>query len=111
MLIDFDAIPEIITHQMRGGEKSVATQTYADQLCKIIRGRLIPGASVGFHKHETDSEVIYILSGQGKVLYDDTCEVLTEGSCHYCPNGHSHGLLNDSNADLEYLAVIPTHQT
>ena len=109
MLIHFDAIEEIITPNMRGGEKSVATRTHADPLCKIIRGKLIPGASVGFHKHETDSEVIFILSGRGKILYDDTCEELFENSCHYCPMGHSHGLFNDSDADLEYFAVIPSH--
>ena len=110
MLIDFDSIPEVITPQMRGGEKSVATRTYMDPRCRILRGKLIPGASVGYHKHETDSEMIYILSGRGKVLYDDSCEDLSENSCHYCPMGHSHSLFNDSDGDLEYLAIIPLHQ-
>ena len=72
MLIDFEAIQETVVPQMRGGEKSVAMRTHADSLCKIIRGKLIPGASIGFHTHETDSEVLYILSGHGKILYDDT---------------------------------------
>ena len=111
MLIDFESIQETVVPQMRGGEKSVAMRTHADPLCKIIRGKLIPGASIGFHTHETDSEVLYILSGRGKILYDDTCETLAENSCHYCPKGHAHSLINDSDEDLIYFAVIPTHQS
>ena len=29
------------------------------------------------------------------------------GLCHYCPKGHTHSLVNDSDADLEFLAVVP----
>ena len=27
--------------------------------------------------------------------------------CHYCPKGHTHSLINDSDAGLTFLAVIP----
>ena len=36
-------------------------------------------------------------------------EQVREGQCHYCPKGHSHGLINDSGADLVFFAVVPTH--
>ena len=74
MLIEFDKMePQIIPH-MRGGEKEVQARMYTDPQNKIMRGRLIPGASIGMHTHETSSEIIYILSGKGKILYDDGCE-------------------------------------
>ena len=41
---------------------------------KIMRGRLESGASIGLHTHEGNCEIIYILSGNGKVKYDDTEE-------------------------------------
>ena len=27
--------------------------------------------------------------------------------CHYCPKGHTHSLMNDSDAELEFFAVVP----
>ena len=80
---------------------------YNDELGKIMKGRLIPGASIGLHTHETNSEIIYVLEGQGKVLYDGAYETLSAGSCHYCPKGHAHSLINDSTADLVFFAVVP----
>ena len=109
MLIEFDKIePQIIPH-MRGGEKEVQARMYTDPQNKIMRGRLLPGASIGMHTHETSSEIIYILSGKGKILYDGGCEPLEPGSCHYCPKGHAHSLINDSpegGEDLRFFAVV-----
>ena len=109
MRIDFDALETVVTPHFRGGEKEVATQSYADGDNKIMRGRLIPGASIGLHTHDTSSEVIYVLSGTGKVLCDGVYEPVSAGTCHYCPKGHSHSLINDSDGDLVYFAVIPEH--
>ena len=109
MLIEFNKMePQIIPH-MRGGEKEVQARMYTDPQNKIMRGRLIPGASIGMHTHETSSEIIYILSGKGKILYDGGCEPLEPGSCHYCPKGHAHSLINDSpegGEDLRFFAVV-----
>ena len=109
MLIGFDKMQETHVPHMRGGEKDAYLRVHDDGLCKIIQGRLIPGATVGLHTHETDSETIYILSGTGKVLYDGVYEPLQAGSCHYCPKGHEHSLINDSEDDLCFFAVIPVH--
>ena len=109
MLIEFDKMePQIIPH-MRGGEKEVQARMYTDPQNKIMRGRLIPGASIGMHTHETSSEIIYVLSGKGKILYDGGCDPLEPGSCHYCPKGRAHSLMNDSpegGEDLRFFAVV-----
>lgn len=107
MKIDFGAIPETVISHMRDGEKEARIHMFDDGMCKIMKGRLIPGASIGRHTHETSSEIIYILSGRGKLLYDGGCETLGPGSCHYCPKGHGHSLINDSEGELEFFAVVP----
>ena len=107
MLIDFQAITEQVIPHMRGGEKEVAARMYTDELGKIMRGKLIPGASIGLHTHDTSSEVIYILEGRGKVLYEGAYEEVSAGACHYCPKGRAHSLINDSEEDLIFFAVIP----
>lgn len=107
MLIDFNAIPETVVPHMRDGEREVHLKKYQDDLGKIMRGKLIPGATIGLHVHETSSEVIYILAGVGKVLCEGVYEPLGPGSCHYCPKGTAHSLINDSDGDLEFLAIVP----
>jgi len=109
MLIDFEKLETTVIPHMRGGEKEVSVKTYTDGRCKLMRGRLIPGATIGLHTHETNCEVIYILSGKGKILYDDGSESLESGNCHYCPKGHAHSLMNDGpegGEDLYFFAVI-----
>ncbi len=107
MLIDFNAMEETVTHKFLGGEGTFRARMRVDELGKIMRGVLEPGSSIGLHTHDASSEIIYILAGKGKVLYDGEYEPLTAGSCHYCPKGHSHSLINDSDALLEFFAVVP----
>lgn len=110
MLLHFDTMETTVIPHMRGGEKEVSAKMYTDPLGKIMRGTLIPGATIGLHTHDTSSEIIYILSGAGKVLCDGEYEPLSAGSCHYCPKGHTHSLINDSpegGEDLCFLAVVP----
>jgi quercetin dioxygenase-like cupin family protein len=107
MKINFADMEEKKLEHFKGGEKQFYAKMYTHELGKIMRGRLEPGASIGLHTHDTSSEIIYILEGNGKVLYDDTQETLQAGDCHYCPKGHAHSLINDSEADLEFFAVVP----
>ena len=107
MLIDFETMEETVIPHFKGGEKETAARMFFDGQNRIMRGVLIPGASIGLHTHETSSEIVYILSGKGAVLYDDGRETLGPGSCHYCPKGHTHSLINDGSEDLVFFAVVP----
>lgn len=111
MIIDFDKIETTLIPNFRGGEKNFAANMFVDGNNKIMMGRLEPSASIGMHTHDTNSEIIYILSGEGKCLYDDDVDYLKAGSCHYCPMGHRHSLINTSNAEnLVFFAVVPEHK-
>ena len=52
---------------------------------------------------------MFILEGTGKMLCDGVYEELSAGKCTYCPEGHSHSLINDSDGDLVFYAVVPEH--
>ncbi len=106
MKIDFHSMPVTPLEHFCGGEGALDAKMYKDERGKILLGRLEPGSSIGMHTHETSSEAIYILSGTGKVLYDDGSEPLSPSDCHYCPKGHAHSLINDSAAPLEFFAVV-----
>ena len=107
MLIPFDSMETKVIPHMRGGEKEVSVRMFADEQGKIMRGRLIPGATLGLHTHESSYEVIYILSGTATMLYEGEVETLPAGSCHYCPKGKSHSLRNESDAAVGFFAVVP----
>ena len=107
MRIDFEEIEETVIPQFKGGEKEFNVRMYADSMNKIMKSRLIPGASIGLHTHDTSSEIIFITKGCGYVLYDGEKIALQAGDVHYCPKGHTHSLFNDSDADLEFSAVVP----
>ena len=109
MIIDFNQIPEVVNKNFYGGEKELVASIYKDENNKILRGKLVPDATIGLHTHETNSEVILILKGRGKVLYNGVYEAVNEGTCHYCPKGHSHSLINDSDDELIFFAIVPQH--
>ena len=107
MLIDFEKIPEKAIPNFKGGEKEFLVRMFDDGDNKIMKGRLAPGASIGLHRHDGNCEIVFILSGAGKMLCGGVYEQLSAGSCTYCPNGHEHSLINDGGEDLVFYAAVP----
>ena len=105
--IDFSKMEEQAIPGFLGGEGTFHTRMLVDELGKILKGVLDPGSSIGYHTHETSSEIIYILSGAGKVRMENGEEAVKAGQCHYCPKGQAHSLINNSGGDLEFFAVVP----
>ena len=64
------------------------------------------GCSIGFHVHENDSELFYILNGEAE--YNDNGEIktVTAGDVTVCPAGTGHGIENKSDETVEFIAVI-----
>ena len=107
MIFKFDEMETQTLENFKGGEKHLSAKMFFDGNNRIMKGTLCPGASIGMHTHEGNCEVFYILEGNGKVIYDGKEEKLSQGMAHYCPEGHSHSLINDSVSDLVFFAVIP----
>ena len=108
MKILFDQMEDTVLQNFKGGEGELRAKMYTDPNTKIMRGLLAPGSSIGLHTHEGNSEMIYILSGTGKAMYEGGYETLTPGTCHYCPEGKHHCVINDSDGELTFFAVVPS---
>lgn len=106
MNFNYNEIEVTPIENFKGGEKHIDAQMFFDGQTRILRAKLIPGASIGLHRHETNSEVIFIISGEGTVILDGEKSRVTANCSHYCPKGHSHTLINDSESDLHFIAVI-----
>ena len=107
MNIDFNEMEFSVLPNFKGGEKELMAKMFFDGKNRIMKAKLVPGASIGMHTHDGSCEVIFVTLGRGSVIMDGEKSPVYEGLCHYCPEGHSHSLVNDSSDDLEFLAVVP----
>jgi mannose-6-phosphate isomerase-like protein (cupin superfamily) len=70
---------------------------------------LLPGASIGNHAHDAETEYYVILSGSG-LVNDNGAEVQVKtGDAIITGNGASHSIKNTGNVPLVFHAVIVTH--
>ena len=67
---------------------------------------LAPGNTVGWHKHEGDNEVFYILSGSGEYNDNGTVAAVHPGDVCICNDGEFHSLANTGSEPLEFIALI-----
>ncbi len=109
MIINFNEISDTVLERFKGGEGTLISKMFTDTNGKIMSARLQPHSSVGLHTHVGNSEIIFILSGTGKVLYDGEYLSLKAGDCHYCPMNHEHSLINDTDDELTFYAIVPEH--
>ncbi len=114
MTIKFDEMDITILPEFKGGEKELAANMFFDGTNRILKGRLIPGATIGMHTHDDSCEVIFVLEGNGTIVEKEPgCEAgqtrsVAAGDCLYCPKGHTHSLRNTSSeGDLVFYAVVP----
>ena len=107
MKIQFEEIKEKELKGFYGGNGSFVANVFVDEKNKILRGKLVPGATIGLHRHDTSSEIIFVYAGQGKMICDGKEELLFAGDCHYCPKGSAHTFMNVGNEDLRFYAVVP----
>ncbi len=110
MIIDFGKIAEDSVIGFKGGKGELLSRNYVDGKCKIMMSCLKPGASSGLHTHEGNCEIVYVISGTATFHYDGAVETAEAGQVHYCPEGHSHFMENNTDEDLRYLAIVPEHQ-
>ena len=98
---------------MRDGDGTVMITNFALSPEELNgRGRLFsritlnPGCSIGYHVHEKDSELFYILKGTGVYSDNGQLETVTAGDVTICPAGSSHSIANQTEDVLEIIALI-----
>lgn len=68
---------------------------------------LAPGSSIGWHQHVHDTEPYYILKGEGDFIDNDKSVThVKAGDVCLIKVGEWHSIENNSNADLEFMALI-----
>ncbi|MDR1251019.1 MAG: cupin domain-containing protein [Treponema sp.] len=100
--------------KMRGGA-GITTLTYLVDCEKEQNIRMLaeltlpPGASIGRHNHDSETEYYIILSGSG-VLNDNGTDIpVQSGDAMLTGNGASHSISNTGSVPLVFHAIIVTH--
>ena len=113
MIRKADECKKEFREKMRDGNGTVEITNFIvgpEELCNkgrmFSRITLKSGCSIGFHIHEKDSELFYILKGEAE--YNDNGETVTvsAGDITICSAGKGHGIENKSDETVEIIAVI-----
>ena len=99
-------------HELKGGKGYIKAYHLLEKDELSGKGRfcarevIAPGYSVGYHKHEGDFELYYILEGEG-ILNDNGVEAtVRKGDVVRTGNGEYHSIENTGEKNLELIAVI-----
>ena len=78
----------------------------ADKCAMFAKVTIPPGASIGVHFHNGNTETYHIL--QGEALYNDNGKEIkiAAGTTTFCPDGEQHGIENIGSDDLIFMALI-----
>ncbi|MCF7853672.1 MAG: cupin domain-containing protein [Candidatus Pacebacteria bacterium] len=101
-----------VREKMRGGEGAVKIEHLwkkdelkgRTRLC--ARLTLPPGATIGYHKHEDEEEVFYVVSGAGLVEEGDESRKVNAGDTILTGNGAGHAVEAVGDQPLVMLALI-----
>ncbi len=91
--------PVHMTHVFRREELRGKTRLFA-------RLSLPRGSSIGFHRHDGEEEIFYILSGSGVVNDNGTSTRVGPGDAVLTGGGAGHAIENQDEEPLELMAVI-----
>lgn len=112
----FDEMEAIVRTNVRGGKGEILGRVVIPDNEPLAPGSpfiasginsIMPGASIGVHKHVNDEEAYIIISGHGNYIDNDgKRHPVKGGDITYCCKGEQHGMENTGSEPLIFGAVI-----
>lgn len=66
-----------------------------------------PNSIIGYHKHLGESEAYYVTKGSGIFIDEKENRIpVSEGDVCLINSGESHGMENNTNEDMEMIALV-----
>jgi len=105
---------QIITHIDKVLKENPLPVDKKSQLIKIAEDdtisafvvRMMPGADLGPHYHESHDEIEYVIRGTGQLLVNDKWVAIKPGSIHFNPMHKVHAARNTGNEPLIVLIAF-----
>lgn len=101
-----------VRSNLAGGVGEITLTHFLDKENSFGTGRVFavftlqPGSSIGYHKHEGEFEVYYMLEGTAEVMDDGEIYQLQTGDMMQCNPGGSHSIINKSEDPVRFVAFV-----
>ena len=100
--------------KMRGGDGVTSITHLVDcekeKNVRMLADITLPvGASIGYHRHDSETEYYFIISGNGTVNDDGKDTPIKAGDAVITGGGASHSISNTGDVPLKFHAVIVTY--
>ncbi|MBB5399397.1 MULTISPECIES: cupin domain-containing protein [Paraburkholderia] len=83
----------------------IATATEGKVVAHLVRANAEPEAGTGWHVHNAEFHIVYMLKGWAKFMYEEQETLVSAGDCVHQRPGIRHFLF-DYSSDMEYLEVV-----
>lgn len=83
----------------------ISEATNGSVIAQIVRAKEAPTKGTGWHFHEADFHIVYMLKGWARFMYEDKETMVSEGDCVHQAPGIRHFLF-DYSPDMEYLEIV-----
>lgn len=83
----------------------VAEATNGKVIAHLVRAHQAPEKGTGWHRHEADFQIVLMLKGWARFMYEDKVTLVKAGDCVHQRPGIRHFLF-DYSPDMEYLEIV-----
>jgi quercetin dioxygenase-like cupin family protein len=83
----------------------VAAATHGKVIAHLVKANLAPEKGTGWHLHEADFQIVIMLKGWARFMYEDQVTLVSAGDCVHQRPGLRHFLF-DYSPDMEYLEIV-----
>jgi quercetin dioxygenase-like cupin family protein len=83
----------------------IAGATSGKVVAHLVRAMSAPAAGTGWHVHEADFQIVFMLKGWARFMYEDKETLVAAGDCVHQAPGIRHFLF-DYSEDMEYLEIV-----
>jgi quercetin dioxygenase-like cupin family protein len=83
----------------------VSKATNGKVIAHIAKANLPPKNGTGWHFHVADFQIVYMLKGWARFMYEDQVTLVSAGDCVHQRPGIVHYLF-DYSPDMEYLEIV-----
>jgi len=83
----------------------VAKATNGKVIAHLVKANLPPEEGTGWHKHVCDFQIVLMMKGWARFMYEDKVTLVSAGDCVHQRPGITHYLF-DYSPDMEYLEIV-----
>ncbi len=112
MVIQSSSMETQIRENMRGGGGEanllhVVSKENLPQKARLFSIiTLEKGCGIGAHEHADETEIFYVLEGEGVLDDNGTEKIFKKGDCNICGGGDYHAIRNEKSEPLRFVATI-----